>query len=223
MSIFSTRRSLLTLAACLCVNPVFAADESASASASAAASTAANASTAASAPVSPPTPAQAGPKVLLKTNMGEIVLELNPEKAPKSSANFIKYVKKGFYSGTIFHRVIPTFMIQGGGFDKNMTQKKIDAPIQNEAANGLTNDQYTVAMARTSDPHSASSQFFINVQNNSFLNYPGRDGWGYTVFGKVIKGMEVVDKIKAVATSNAGAHQNVPVEPVLIESATLLP
>ena len=216
MQTFSTRRTLLTLAACLCASPVFAADESASASASAAAS-------APAAPVSVTTPAKPGPKVLLKTNMGEIVLELNPEKAPKTSANFIKYVKKGFYSGTIFHRVIPTFMIQGGGFDKNMTQKQVEAPIQNEAANGLTNDQYTVAMARTGDPHSASSQFFINVQDNSFLNYPGRDGWGYCVFGKVIKGMEVVDKMKGVATSNAGPHQNVPVEPVLIESASLLP
>ncbi len=211
MRTFSTRRTLLTLAAYLCASPVFAADESASASA------------AASASVTPSAPAKPGPKVLLKTNMGEIVLELNPEKAPKTSANFIKYVKKGFYSGTIFHRVIPTFMIQGGGFDKNMTQKPVESPVQNEAANGLTNDQYTVAMARTGDPHSASSQFFINVQDNSFLNYPGRDGWGYCVFGKVIKGMEVVDKMKGVATSNAGPHQNVPVEPVLIESASLLP
>lgn len=215
MPSFFTRRTLLGMAACAFISPAFGADEpSASASASAAASASASAN---------PVTAKPGPKVLLKTNMGEIVLELNPEKAPKTSANFIKYVKKGFYSGTIFHRVIPTFMVQGGGFDKNMTQKPVDAPIQNEAANGLTNDQYTVAMARTGDPHSASSQFFINVQDNSFLNYPGRDGWGYCVFGKVIKGMEVVDKIKAVATGNAGPHQNVPTEPVVIESASLLP
>jgi peptidyl-prolyl cis-trans isomerase A (cyclophilin A)/peptidyl-prolyl cis-trans isomerase B (cyclophilin B) len=213
-----TRRNLLSLAACLLISPAMAADESASASASAsAASTAAQAST----PAMPA--AKPGPRVLLKTNMGEIVLELNPDKAPKTSANFIKYVKKGFYSGTIFHRVIPNFMIQGGGFSKAMQQKTTEAAIENEAANGLTNDQYTVAMARTGDPHSATAQFFINVNDNTFLNYPGRDGWGYCVFGKVIKGTEVVDKIKLVETGNANGHQNVPKDAITIDSATLLP
>ena len=162
------------------------------------------------------------PHVALKTNMGEIVLELNQEKAPKSVANFLQYVKSGYYKGTIFHRVIDGFMIQGGGFDKNMKQKATRAPIQNEAQNGLQNVTYSIAMARTGDPHSATSQFFINVGNNGALDYPGRDGFGYTVFGKVVSGMEVVDKIKAVPVADKGPHQNVPVTPIVIESATLL-
>ena len=157
------------------------------------------------------------PHVLLKTSMGEIVLELYPEKAPKSVENFLKYVKNDHYKGTIFHRVIDGFMIQGGGFDKDMTQKPTNAPIENEAKNGLKNELYTLAMARTGAPHSASSQFFINVKNNGFLDSPGQDGWGYAVFGKVIKGMDVVDKIKVVPT---GAN-NVPVKPVVIESASI--
>ena len=162
------------------------------------------------------------PHVALKTNMGEIVLELNQEKAPKSVANFLQYVKSGYYKGTIFHRVIDGFMIQGGGFDKNMKQKATRAPIQNEAQNGLQNVTYSIAMARTGDPHSATSQFFINVSNYGALDYPGRDGFGYTVFGKVVSGMEVVDKIKAVPVADKGPHQNVPVAPIVIESATLL-
>ena len=162
------------------------------------------------------------PHVALKTNMGEIVLELNQEKAPKSVANFLQYVKSGNYKGTIFHRVIDGFMIQGGGFDKNMKQKATKAPIQNEAQNGLQNVTYSIAMARTGDPHSATAQFFINVSNNGALDYPGRDGFGYTVFGKVVSGMEVVDKIKAVPVADKGPHQNVPVTPIVIESATLL-
>lgn len=158
------------------------------------------------------------PHVLLKTNMGEIELELDQEKAPKSVDNFLQYVKSDFYKGTIFHRVIGGFMIQGGGFDTRMIQKPTRAPIQNEAKNGLQNVRYSVAMARTGDPNSATAQFFINVNNNSFLNYPGQDGYGYAVFGKVVRGMDVVDKIRAVPT---GA-QDVPVKPVVIESATLL-
>ncbi|HZW13563.1 MAG TPA: peptidylprolyl isomerase [Noviherbaspirillum sp.] len=161
------------------------------------------------------------PKVALKTNMGEIVLELYPEKAPKTVENFLQYVKSGHYNGTIFHRVINDFMIQGGGFDKNMREKATNPPIENEAKNGLKNDTYTVAMARTAAPHSASAQFFINVKNNSFLDYPSRDGWGYAVFGKVVKGTEVVDKIKTVETTSSGMHQNVPAKPVVIESATI--
>ena len=162
------------------------------------------------------------PHVALKTNMGEIVLELNQEKAPKSVANFLQYVKSGYYKGTIFHRVIDGFMIQGGGFDKNMKQKATKPAIQNEAQNGLQNVTYSIAMARTGDPHSATSQFFINVNNNGALDYPGRDGFGYTVFGKVVSGMDVVDKIKAVPVTDKGPHQNVPVTPVVIESVTLL-
>jgi cyclophilin family peptidyl-prolyl cis-trans isomerase len=161
------------------------------------------------------------PRVLLKTSMGDIELELNQDKAPKSVENFLQYVKSGQYNGTIFHRVIGNFMIQAGGFDKDMREKPTRAPIQNEAANGLRNDVYTIAMARTGNPHSATAQFFINTQNNSMLNYPGQDGWGYAVFGKVIKGTEVVDKIKQVSTRNHGPHQNVPAQPVIIESATI--
>jgi cyclophilin family peptidyl-prolyl cis-trans isomerase len=161
------------------------------------------------------------PRVSLKTNMGEIVLEPYPEKAPKTVANFLQYVKSGHYNGTIFHRVIDNFMIQGGGFDKDLKQKPTNPPIENEAKNGLKNETYTVAMARTSAPHSASAQFFINVKNNSFLDYPGQDGWGYCVFGKVIKGTDVVDKIKSVETTNLGMYQNVPAKPVVIESASV--
>lgn len=162
------------------------------------------------------------PLVSLKTNMGEIVLELNPEKAPKSVENFLQYVKSGHYNGTIFHRVISNFMIQGGGFDKDMNQKPTKAPIENEAKNGLKNEPYSVAMARTSAPHSASAQFFINVKNNSFLDYPGQDGWGYAVFGKVVKGTEVVDRIKAVETGSSGMFRDVPAKPVIIESASII-
>ncbi|RJF98707.1 peptidylprolyl isomerase [Noviherbaspirillum saxi] len=162
------------------------------------------------------------PQVVLKTSMGNIVLELYPEKAPKSVANFLEYVKKGHYNGTVFHRVIENFMIQGGGFDKDMKQKPTNPPIENEAKNGLKNEPYTVAMARTMAPHSASAQFFINTRNNGFLDYPGQDGWGYAVFGKVMSGTDVVDKIKAVETSNSGMHANVPVKPVIIESASIV-
>ena len=155
---------------------------------------------------------------------GIITLELDQEKAPDSVANFLSYVKKGHYDNTIFHRVIPDFMVQGGGFEPGMKQKDTDAPIQNEAKNGLKNDTYTVAMARTGDPHSASSQFFINVANNGFLNHtaPSAQGWGYAVFGKVVKGQDVVDKIKAVATGNKGGHGDVPKEDVVIEKAVAL-
>lgn len=162
------------------------------------------------------------PHVALKTNMGEIVLELYPDKAPKTVANFLQYVRSGHYNGTIFHRVIENFMIQGGGFDKDMQQKPTNPPIENEAKNGLMNDIYTIAMARTAAPHSASAQFFINVRNNRFLDYPGQDGWGYCVFGKVIKGTDVVDRIKSVETTSSGMYQNVPVKPVVIESAALI-
>ena len=162
------------------------------------------------------------PQVSLKTSMGEIVLELYPEKAPKSVENFLQYVKSGHYNGTVFHRVINNFMIQGGGFDKDMRQKPTGAPIENEAKNGLKNEPYSVAMARTAVPHSATAQFFINVKNNSFLDYPGQDGWGYAVFGKVVKGTEVVDKIKAVETTTSGMHRDVPAKPVVIESASIL-
>ena len=160
--------------------------------------------------------------VKLLTNFGEITLELNAEKAPITVANFLQYVDSGFYNGTIFHRVINGFMIQGGGFDGKMQQKASADEIKNEADNGLANVIYTIAMARTSAPHSASNQFFINVGNNDFLNYtaPNSSGWGYCVFGKVTAGMDVVDKIKKVATTTRNGHQDVPVENVIIESAT---
>jgi cyclophilin family peptidyl-prolyl cis-trans isomerase len=161
------------------------------------------------------------PHVLLKTSMGDIVLELDADKAPKSVENFLKYVKNGQYKGTIFHRVIDGFMIQGGGFDKAMNQKPTAAPIKNEGSNGLKNLPYTVAMARTGDPDSATAQFFINVNNNAMLDYPGRDGHGYAVFGKVISGQDVVDKIRLVPTHTSGMYQNVPQTPVVIENATL--
>lgn len=160
--------------------------------------------------------------VKLHTNFGEITIELDAEKAPITVANFLNYVDKGFYDNTIFHRVINNFMIQGGGFDTGMNQKSTDAEIKNEADNGLSNDKYTIAMARTSAPHSASSQFFINVADNDFLNFtaPSGSGWGYCVFGKVTAGTEVVDKIKQVATTSRRGHQDVPVDNVIIERAT---
>jgi peptidyl-prolyl cis-trans isomerase B (cyclophilin B) len=164
------------------------------------------------------------PRVNLKTNMGDIVIELNAEKAPKSAENFLMYAREGAYNNTIFHRVMDGFMVQGGGFEPGMKQKPTHAPIDNEAANGLKNDKYTVAMARTNDPHSATSQFFINVANNEFLNFtaPSGNGWGYAVFGKVVQGEDVIDKIRAVKTGNAGPHQNVPTTDVIIEQATII-
>jgi len=157
-------------------------------------------------------------------NLGVITLELDAEKAPKSAANFIEYVKKGHYDNTVFHRVIPGFMVQGGGFEPGMKQKPTGAEIENEANNGLKNDVYTVAMARTSAPHSATAQFFINVADNGFLNHtaPSAQGWGYAVFGKVVKGTEVVDKIKAVKTGRKGFHDDVPLEDVVIEKAVVV-
>lgn len=162
--------------------------------------------------------------VKLTTNFGDITIELNAEKAPITVANFLSYVEKGFYDGVIFHRVINDFMIQGGGFDANMKQKATDATIKNEADNGLSNDKYTLAMARTMVPDSASAQFFINVKDNDFLNFsaPTTQGWGYCVFGKVVEGMDIVDKIKAVPTTNRAGHQDVPVEPVIIEKAVVV-
>jgi len=156
-------------------------------------------------------------------NLGVITLELDAAKAPKSVENFVAYVKKGHYDNTVFHRVIPGFMVQGGGFEPGMKQKPTDAEIQNEANNGLKNDNYTVAMARTSAPHSATAQFFINVADNGFLNHtaPSAQGWGYAVFGKVINGTDVVDKIKAVKTGRKGFHDDVPLEDVVIEKAVV--
>ncbi|WP_066122204.1 peptidylprolyl isomerase [Bordetella ansorpii] len=164
------------------------------------------------------------PRVKLETNQGNMVITLDAEKAPKSVENFLTYVREGFYNGTIFHRVIDGFMVQGGGFEAGMKQKPTHAPIENEANNGLKNDKYTLAMARTSDPHSATAQFFINVANNDFLNFtaPTPNGWGYAVFGKVTEGTEVVDKIKSVKTGNSGFHQNVPTEDVVITKAEIL-
>jgi peptidyl-prolyl cis-trans isomerase B (cyclophilin B) len=168
----------------------------------------------------------ANPEVELKTSMGAITLELYADKAPKTVENFLQYVKEGHYKGTIFHRVINNFMIQGGGFTTDFAQKKTRAPVQNEANNGLKNDIGTIAMARTSDPQSATAQFFINHKNNDFLNYtaPTPQGWGYTVFGKVIKGMDIVNKIAAVETGPAGPFpSDVPRKPVVIEDAKILP
>ena len=156
-------------------------------------------------------------KLNIQTSHGNMVIEIYPEKAPITVKNFLSYVDKGFYNGTIFHRVIDGFMIQGGGFDKDMMQKEADAPIKNEANNGLKNLPYTLAMARTSEPDSASSQFFINVANNSFLDFPGQDGAGYCVFGKVVDGTDVIDKIGKVATGSTGGHENVPTEAIMIE------
>lgn len=162
--------------------------------------------------------------VLLNTNMGDIKIRLDFEKAPKTAENFQKYVEAGFYNGVIFHRVINGFMIQGGGFEPGMVQKETRAPIENEANNGLKNSKYTLAMARTMDPHSASAQFFINVADNSFLDFKSEtaDGWGYAVFGEVIEGTDVVDRIKSVPTTFRSGHQDVPTEDVVIEKATMV-
>lgn len=162
--------------------------------------------------------------IKLHTNLGDITLELDSEKAPLTVQNFKDYVTSGHYDNTIFHRVIDGFMIQGGGFEPGMIQKPTRPPVQNEAANGLKNDKYTVAMARTSDVHSASSQFFINVADNDFLNYssPTPQGFGYCVFGKVVEGQDVVDRIKKVKTGNRGGHQNVPLENVTVEKAEVI-
>ena len=160
--------------------------------------------------------------VKLYTNKGNITLQLDAEKAPNTVKNFLEYVNSGFYSNTIFHRVIANFMIQGGGFEAGMKQKQANAPIKNEAANGLKNDKYTIAMARTGDPHSASAQFFINVKDNDFLNYPGQDGWGYCVFGEVVEGMDVVDAIRNVKTGNSAGFQDVPQEDVIIIKAEVV-
>jgi peptidyl-prolyl cis-trans isomerase B (cyclophilin B) len=159
--------------------------------------------------------------IVLTTNFGEIKIELDFEKAPKTAANFEQYVKEGFYDGVIFHRVISNFMVQGGGFEPGMQQKKTREPIENEADNGLSNEMYTLAMARTMDPHSASAQFFINVADNAFLDHSGKNtqGWGYAVFGKVVEGQDVVDKIKLVPTTMKAGHQDVPVDDVIIEKA----
>lgn len=164
------------------------------------------------------------PVVELDTNMGSIVIELNEEKAPKTVENFLNYVKSGQYDGTIFHRIIDGFMIQGGGMDAEMNEKPTNAPIENEADNGLKNDKGTIAMARTQDPHSATSQFFINVKDNDFLNHSGKNmqGWGYTVFGKVTSGMDVIEKMRSVPTGRFGMHADVPKEPVVINSATII-
>ncbi|PTL76641.1 peptidylprolyl isomerase [Vitiosangium sp. GDMCC 1.1324] len=163
-------------------------------------------------------------KVKLSTSFGDIVLELDSAKAPKTVANFLQYVRDGHYDGTVFHRVISTFMIQGGGFEPGLKQRKTRAPIENEAANGLKNVNYSVAMARTSDPHSASAQFFINVADNDFLNFraPNVQGYGYAVFGKVVEGQAVVDKIKGVKTGSTGGHQDVPLQDVVITKAEVL-
>jgi len=162
--------------------------------------------------------------VALNTNKGRIVLELDAVKAPKTTANFLAYVKSGHYSGTIFHRVIDSFMIQGGGFDEKMNQKPTSATIENEADNGLKNDVGTIAMARTQDPHSASAQFFLNVKNNDFLNHSGKSvqGWGYAVFGKVTEGLDVLKAIEKVPTGRSGGHSDVPTTPIVIESAEVI-
>ena len=162
--------------------------------------------------------------VIIHTTFGDIKLALDAEKAPKTVANFLSYAGDGYYDGTIFHRVIDNFMIQGGGFDTDMQQQACGDPVDNEADNGLKNDFGTVAMARTTDPHSATAQFFINVKDNDFLNHSGKSmqGWGYTVFGKVIEGSEVLDKIRAVATGSSNGHQDVPVDPIIIETVQIV-
>ena len=161
--------------------------------------------------------------IILHTNLGDITLELNAEKAPETAANFMKYVEEGFYEGTIFHRVIDGFMIQGGGFTEDMGQKRVNAAIKNEASNGLSNRKGTVAMARTSDPHSATAQFFININDNTFLDFKSEttQGYGYCVFGEVVDGLDIVEKIKGVNTGNKGMHQNVPLEAVVINNVTV--
>lgn len=162
------------------------------------------------------------PRILITTSMGAFTLELDPARAPETVANFLKYVDDKHYDGTIFHRVIRNFMIQGGGMLPSMEEKSTRAPIRNEAKNGLKNVRGSIAMARTGAPHSASAQFFINTVDNAFLDYPGQDGWGYCVFGKVVAGMDVVDKIRNVATRSSGAYQDVPATPVIIQSAQRL-
>ncbi|MGO3742514.1 peptidylprolyl isomerase [Kerstersia sp.] len=164
------------------------------------------------------------PRVKLQTNQGDIIIALDAEKAPVSAANFLTYVQEGFYDGTIFHRIIDGFMIQGGGFEAGMKQKQTHAPIKNEADNGLKNKRYTLAMARTSDPHSATAQFFINVKDNDFLNFsaPTPQGWGYAVFGEVVEGQDIVEKIKGARTGSRGFHQDVPVDDVVIIKAEAL-
>jgi peptidyl-prolyl cis-trans isomerase B (cyclophilin B) len=170
------------------------------------------------------TPATKGKMKMVKieTNKGTITLQLDAEKAPATVQNFLDYVNSGFYNGTIFHRVIPNFMIQGGGFEPGLKQKPTNAPIKNEAKNGLKNEIYSIAMARTGDPHSATGQFFINTKTNGFLDYPGQDGWGYCVFGKVVEGMDVVDAIGKVKTGNSGFYQDVPKEDVIITKAEVV-
>ena len=162
--------------------------------------------------------------ILMTTTLGPMTLELDADNAPKTVENFLYYVSSGFYDGTIFHRVIDNFMVQGGGFTADMEQKATQAPIENEANNGLKNAQGTIAMARTQDPHSATAQFFINVQDNDFLNHTGENmqGWGYAVFGKVTEGEDVLDKIRCVQTGSQAGHQDVPVEPIIIESVTVI-
>lgn len=164
------------------------------------------------------------PKIKIETTKGDIILELDGKNAPNSTKNFVEYVQAGFYDGTIFHRVIPGFMVQGGGMNPDMSEKETNAPIKNEANNGLKNDRGTIAMARTNDPHSASSQFFINVKDNAFLNFSSESmqGWGYAVFGKVTEGMDVVDAIVAVKTGNQGYHSDVPVESVVMNKVTVV-
>jgi peptidyl-prolyl cis-trans isomerase B (cyclophilin B) len=161
--------------------------------------------------------------ITLHTNYGDIAVELDFEKAPKTAENFLQYCRDGYYEGTIFHRVIDGFMVQGGGMDANMAEKPTRAPIENEADNGLSNDKGTLAMARTADPHSASAQFFINVSDNHFLNHSGKtaQGWGYAVFGKVVQGLDTVDKIRKVPTGSSGFHQDVPKETVVVESVSV--
>jgi len=162
--------------------------------------------------------------VIMRTTFGEIKLELDAESAPKTVANFLMYAREGFYDGTIFHRVIDNFMIQGGGFDTSMQQKSTSDPVENEADNGLKNDTGTIAMARTMEPHSATAQFFINVKDNDFLNHSGKtmQGWGYTVFGKVVEGQDVLDKIRGVPTTSRAGHQDVPEDPVIIEAVEVV-
>ena len=162
--------------------------------------------------------------ILMTTTVGPMTLELDADNAPKTVENFLSYVSNGFYDGTIFHRVINNFMVQGGGFTADMEQKATQAPIENEANNGLKNARGTIAMARTQDPHSATAQFFINVQDNDFLNHTGENmqGWGYAVFGKVTEGEDVLDKIRCVQTGSQAGHQDVPVEPIIIESVTII-
>jgi cyclophilin family peptidyl-prolyl cis-trans isomerase len=176
-------------------------------------------------PTTPAAGQPANPRVLIETSKGNITVEVFPAQAPQSAGNFLNYVKTGFYDGLVFHRVIPNFMIQTGGMTADMAEKPKNAPIQNEADNGLRNLRGTLAMARTGDPHSASSQFFINVADNYFLNHRGKsfEGWGYAVFGRVVDGMEVVDAIVAVPRGNRGPHGDVPVEPIVMQRVTLLP